>query len=97
MATCTGPACDREARAEGLCLSHYKQRRRGRPLTPLRTEPGVKLPGLTVSQRCAAKLEAHGPTAYEAAREVLEGWAKRYSGQGTGNTRPKSPSSTRAS
>ena len=33
---CTGPLCLRDAVAHGLCMGHYGQRRRGRPLTPLR-------------------------------------------------------------
>lgn len=34
--TCTGPACDRLAWAQGLCNSHYTQQRRGLILRPLR-------------------------------------------------------------
>jgi hypothetical protein len=77
MATCTGPKCAREAVVDGLCDSHRKQRDRGRDLSPLRTAAGVKIPGLTVSAECAAHLAAAGPTTYEAARAVLERWARR--------------------
>ncbi len=92
MATCSGPAidengrrtrCQNEARAEGLCPTHYRQavrcRKRGEDvlLKPIRTEPGVRLPGLTVSQRAGAALKKRGPSLYEAARAVIEAWAKR--------------------
>ena len=33
--TCSGPECDREARALGLCAAHRKQLRQGRELTAL--------------------------------------------------------------
>ncbi|GGG68638.1 recombination endonuclease VII [Kocuria dechangensis] len=35
-AVCTGPECVRDAVAHGLCMGHYGQRRRGRPITALR-------------------------------------------------------------
>ena len=50
---CSYAGCDREARAKGLCETHYAQDRRGGPLTPIRdTEPMVQ-----VSFRCPARLK----------------------------------------
>ena len=34
--TCSGPQCDRDVRAKGLCNGHYEQKRKGRTLTALR-------------------------------------------------------------
>ena len=36
LGTCGAPECSRPTKARGLCLTHYKQRRAGRPLTPPR-------------------------------------------------------------
>lgn len=33
---CSFDGCDRLTKAKGLCVSHYQQRLRGRPLTPIR-------------------------------------------------------------
>lgn len=32
---CEFETCDRDSATKGLCLAHYMQRHRGRPLTPL--------------------------------------------------------------
>lgn len=34
--TCRGPYCNRPVYAHGLCETHRRQERRGRPLTPIR-------------------------------------------------------------
>ena len=46
---CSGPECERSARAHGLCLTHYKQERTGRELFPIGTwerpgKEGCKFP-----------------------------------------------------
>jgi hypothetical protein len=75
METCTGPECEREAVAEGLCPTHYKQRQRGRPLTPIRERGNplvhfaTRLPQETI--------DALGPEPATKAREVLNAWARR--------------------
>jgi hypothetical protein len=80
--TCTGPECDRPARSGGLCGTHYQQRLRGRPLTPVGSyfakERKVRLPGLWVTPECHDALERVGPTPYEAACDVLEKWSARH-------------------
>lgn len=87
MATCIGPDCDRDARAEGLCLSHYRQalrcRERGESvvLTPLRgfgsplVSRQVRLPRSVDEALEAAARERPKGTASGVAREVLEAWA----------------------
>lgn len=77
--TCAGPACTLPARSDGLCGSHYRQRLRHpkRALKPLRTEAGVQLPAVRVSQRTVAQLDAKGPSRYLAAQAVLEEWGER--------------------
>ena len=35
MTACSGPECDREAYARGLCQAHHRQLLRGRPLFPV--------------------------------------------------------------
>jgi len=83
---CAGPKCKRDAKLGKFCGGHYRQLRRAaqrgaeRPekeLKPLRIGRGVKLAGLTVSEACAKALAARGPTTYEAAKGVLEAWARR--------------------
>lgn len=83
MSTKTCNECGRPAIARGLCAGHYSQARRGEPLRPLRgahgqrgNAPAIVLPGVAVSPECVAALDAAGPSRYEAARAVLEQWAK---------------------
>lgn len=64
--------CTRKAVCKGLCGSHYKQKLRGRKLAPLRVEPGVRLPGLTVSQRAGTYLRGINRNLYVAAQTVIE-------------------------
>lgn len=82
--TCSGPGdgpdgrCQRPVEALGLCHAHYRQHNRQRPLAPIRSrDPGMKLPGITVSQVCGEALTEAGPTPYRAARDVLETWARQ--------------------
>jgi hypothetical protein len=84
---CSAPACDRPARARGLCASHYQQHRRGRPILPLglhMDRARVPLPGLRVTKECADALERRArrdrASQYDVACEVLERWAKRQEG-----------------
>jgi hypothetical protein len=75
----------RSVRADALCATHYQQRLRGRPLTPIGerlVNAKAILPPLRLSRRCMDALEAAGPTTYRAAVTVLERWARR-AGRGT--------------
>jgi hypothetical protein len=56
VTTCAGPDCARPKVALGLCSSHYRQQRLGRPLTPLRSY-GAK--GCSVDG-CEGQHLAHG-------------------------------------
>lgn len=76
---CSFAGCKKPARVRGLCHTHAMQRYRGAPLTPVRERRGgpcVRLPGLSISAEAAKKLEEVGPTAYRAARELIESWAE---------------------
>ena len=75
--TCTAvPGCDRPAAYTGLCATHYVQRRRGRPFTPIRpvSKQRGRLLHVTISKETRAALGEHPLTQ---ARLVLEAWAKR--------------------
>lgn len=73
---CAFPRCGGPVLARGLCMAHYRQKLRGRELKPVRAGDGVKIPGLTVSPRCAQALRARGGV-YVEAKAVLERWARR--------------------
>jgi hypothetical protein len=79
---CDFPGCGRPALALRLCRAHYSQQRRGAPLTPLRGPRGARGPepmvgiGIRVPAPVITALERRGPTVYEAARAVLEEWAR---------------------
>ncbi len=72
-AICEGPACGRGAVAEGLCASHYRQKRRGRTLTPIRVR-GNPLLHVTIHVPDDV-LSALGAQPSVKAREVLIAWA----------------------
>lgn len=82
--------CQNEARAEDLCATHYRQlaraRKRGKDpwaeLKPIKHGSGVRIPGLTVSERAGEALRAKDPNLYTAAKDVLETWAKRQGKRG---------------
>jgi hypothetical protein len=67
---------------DGLCMSHYRQQLRGRPLTPLRKRADrERLSGIRVSEAALAELgaesEARKLPVNTIAGDVLETWAKR--------------------
>lgn len=55
-APCSFDGCVRAAKTKGLCHSHYVQRRRGRPLSPLRHQ------GLPLEERLWPRVNKDGPT-----------------------------------
>ena len=73
MTACTAPDCTRDATAHGLCRSHYQQRRRGHPLTPLRERPADPL--VRVSLRVPATVRAAVLADGDGARAALGTWA----------------------
>jgi hypothetical protein len=70
--SCTGPGCDRPARAMGLCPAHYQQKALGRPFEQLRQRPVealVMLPiRVPIAVRDAAQADPVG------ARAALLAW-----------------------
>lgn len=44
VTACEGPSCTRDAVIGGLCDTHYRQKRRGRTLSPIGASYGVNLP-----------------------------------------------------
>lgn len=77
--TCSFPDCDRESIAHGLCFSHYRQKLRGKDLTPLRPLRGLKTLPLTIRVDDTTKvaLEERVTTGkakslYEATRQAIE-------------------------
>ena len=68
MTTCSGPDCSRRVRADGLCDTHYRQARKGSPLTPIpvrkpynfKAEPGACIgPNCNRPVRFAAVCDSH--------------------------------------
>ncbi len=78
MTTCTAHgsdwACDRPAKACGLCTAHLSQRDRGQELRPLR-EHGQALKPLTI--RFPPDVVARATQDPLGARSALERWARQ--------------------
>ncbi len=83
---CSFQGCGRNARALGLCQTHYKQKRKLgtlRPIKPKRQgrEGTVRYAGLSLTEACAAaidklaKKEGVAPNAI--ITDILEAWAAR--------------------
>lgn len=77
--SCAFDGCGRKVLALGLCTSHYRQQRRGRPLKALRKFRGLKrLPMvLRVEQKTLEALQSRvaagkAKSMYEATRQALE-------------------------
>jgi hypothetical protein len=72
VTACSGPSCDREPVAHGLCPSHYRQQLRGRPLAPLRAGPARVHVSMRVSPRAAKRISRD----YAGAVAAVEAWAE---------------------
>ncbi len=84
-ATCSakgkGWACDRDAKASGMCWAHYQQQHRGVPLKPIRagnlvhfnSGPRVSVEAAEVIRERAKRL---GIAPYQIISRVMEAWAK---------------------
>jgi hypothetical protein len=90
-ACCTARGCDRPPYAQGLCQTHYRQRRSTGKLQPIRPyrkrSPGtVKFSGLRLSPHCVKTLEAYaagrGLSGGAAIAEILEDWYATRSSNG---------------
>lgn len=84
MTPCTAPGCTREARARGLCTTHYRRTLRSkRPdlTAPVRRRDLVTVCGLRLTPECAARLEREakdrGLPLYRVTADVLETWAAK--------------------
>lgn len=72
--TCAFRGCDRPRRDGELCASHGRQRRRGKPLRPLRgTMPSLVTVGVRVEAATREAVLAN----VGGARDALGRWAKR--------------------
>ena len=70
--TCRGPDCSRPVKAHGLCVSHYMQERRGRPLAAIRSDGENTA---QVSFRCPTKLKQEASkAANKAGLDDAEWW-----------------------
>lgn len=57
---CLFEGCDRKKSSKGLCLSHYSQKSRGKPLTPILHKSGYTTRGICRIEGCETKVKATG-------------------------------------
>lgn len=71
--TCTGPSCERDVRAKGLCFAHYLQLQRGVALAPLKMS-GRKSRARCTFMECAREAVSRGLCGghYQQARQGRE-------------------------
>ncbi len=83
---CSVEGCGRDARARGLCQTHYKHLRKHgetRPINPKRQgrEGTVRYAGLSLTEACAAAIDAVAKAENVAPNavitDIIETWARR--------------------
>lgn len=91
MQPCSVEGCGRPVQAGGLCSGHYQRKRRGEPLTPLRTARGE---GEQLTIHMSRDLRERAATAAERAGEAEGEWWRNAGEQRLAST-PRKPRRTR--